>query len=105
MEKKNEIDITLQLQHEQALNEILKDTVKQNGETIKGQKHVIIGLIIAWLFSICFGFGAFVWYESQFEYVSDTYEETISTEGDSAYINNVEGSKYNDNATHTESGE
>lgn len=103
MEKKNEIDITLQLQQEQALNEILRDSVKQQGETIKGLKHVIIGLIIAWLFSICFGFGAFVWYESQFEYVSDTVE--MSTEGDNAYINNVEGSQYNDSATHTESGE
>lgn len=102
MEKKNEIDVTLQLQQEQALNEILKDSVKQQGETIRGMKHIIIGLIIAWAVSICAGFAGFVWYESQFEYVSDTTEMT--TEGDNAYINNVEGSQYNDSATHTESG-
>lgn len=104
MEKKNEIDVTLQLQQEQALNEILKDSVKQQGETIRGMKHIIIGLIIGWATTMCVGFAGFVWYESQFEYTADTTEETFTTEGDSAYINNVEGSQYNDSATHTESG-
>lgn len=106
MEKKNEIDVTLQLQQEQALNEILKDSVKQQGETIRGMKHIIIGLIIAWAVSICAGFAGFVWYESQFE-VTTGQEVEISTDGGnaSAEYNDVSGNQYNDNATHTESGE
>lgn len=104
MEKRNEIDVTLQLQEEKAMNEILKDTIKQNGETMKGLRRIILGLIAGWFVSICFGFGAFVWYESQFVTLDGEGVE-ISTEGENANAeyNDVDGNQYNDNATHTES--
>ena len=89
------------------LNNLLKDVNKKQNETIKHLKNIIIVLIMCWFLSICFCFGAFVWYESQFEYVEETavketYTEEMTTEGDNAYINNVEGSQYNDNASHNE---
>lgn len=101
MGTEKEIDITVKLEHAEAMNEVYRDTIKHMGETNRHFKHIIIALIIGYIV----GFGAFCWYESQFEYVSDSYEETYSTEGDNAYINNVEGSQYNDSASHTESGE
>lgn len=98
MEK--EINVTVELEQERALNSILKDTVKKDNETIRGMKHIIITLIIGIVFTVCFGFGAFCWYESQFEYTADTTEMT--TEGDNASINNVDGNQYNDSAKHEE---
>lgn len=100
MEKK--IDITVELQQERAMNQILRDTLKSKDDTLRHMKHIIIALIICFFGTVCVGFGGFVWYESQFEYTSDTYEETMTTDGDNAYINNVEGSQYNDNAKHSE---
>lgn len=57
MEK--EINVTVELEQERALNSILKDTVKKDGETIRGMKHIIITLIIGLVFTVCFCFGAF----------------------------------------------
>lgn len=57
MEK--EINVTVELEQERALNSILKDTVKKDNETIRGMKHIIITLIIGIVFTVCFGFGAF----------------------------------------------
>lgn len=110
MEKKNEIDVTLQLQQEQALNEILKDSVKQQGETIRGMKHIIIGLIIGWAVTLCVGYGGFLWYESQFDKQVETEETTeveLDASGDSANAeyNDVDGNQYNDSATHNEGNE
>lgn len=99
-----EIDVSVKIEQLEAMNSILSDSVSQQGETIKHMKQIIIALIAGWLLSICFGFVAFVWYESQFEYEATTYEETLTTEGESAYINNVDGSQYNDSATHNEGG-
>lgn len=103
MEK--EIDITVKLEQAQALNEIYRDSLKEKSETIRHMKHIIIALIIGFFSAMLGGFGVFAWYESQFVSLETAdYTEELSTEGDNAYINNVEGSQYNDNATHTESG-
>lgn len=93
---------------ENELNQILKDTVESQGKTIRHLKQIIIVLIISWLLSICFGFGAFVWYESQFEYEVVTEETTTDVQLDSsgenanAEYNDVEGNQYNDGSTHKE---
>lgn len=89
---------------ENELNQILKDTIESQGKTIKHLKQIIIVLIISWLLSICFGFGAFVWYESQFEYSEETTETTVYSEGDDAdaEYNDVKGDQYNDNSVHKE---
>lgn len=103
MEKEREIDISVKLEQAQAMNEMLKDCNRQQNETIKHMKHIIISLICCFFLTICIGFCGFVLYESQFEYTAtEEYTEEMTTEGDNAYINNVEGSQYNDNATHTE---
>lgn len=89
---------------ENELNQILKDTIESQGKTIKHLKQIIIVLIISWLLSTCFGFAAFVWYESQFEYSEETTETTVYSEGDDAdaEYNDVKGDQYNDNSVHKE---
>lgn len=85
------------------MNELLKDTIEAQANTIKHLKQIMVILIISWLLSICFGFGAFVWYESQFEYETGTITE-VTTDGDNANAeyNEVQGDQYNDNSTHKE---
>lgn len=46
--------------------------------------------------------GAFVWYESQFEYVCDDSGQTQEISGENSNINNVEGDQYNDSAIHND---
>lgn len=100
----NKIDVTVELEQTKAMNQILQDTLKAKDNTIRHFKHIIIALIICFFGTVCVGYGGFIWYESQFEYTSDTseYTEEMTTDGDNEYINNVEGSQYNDNAKHTE---
>lgn len=98
----NKIDVTVELEQAKAMNQILQDTLKAKDNTIRHFKHVIIALIICFFGTVCVGYGGFIWYESQFEYTADSYEETMTTDGENAYINNVEGSQYNDKATHNE---
>ncbi len=49
-----------------------------------------------------FTVGAFVWYESQFDYVWEETGQTQEVNGDNSNINNVEGDQYNDNAVHNQ---
>lgn len=98
----NEINVTVELEQERAMNGILKDTINQQGETIKHMKHIIITLICAFFITLCFGFGAFVWFESQFEYTSETQETEVYTEGDNANASYTGGDQYNDSSTHNE---
>lgn len=109
MEK--EIDITVKLEQAQAMNEIYRDSLKEKSETIRHMKHIIIALIISFFATVCAGYGAFVWYESQFATLENpdditTTEVQLDTSGDNAVAeyNDVEGDQYNDNATHSEGG-
>ena len=57
-----------------------------------------------------FSFGCFVWYESQFDYVTTETggkDVDVETSGDSsnAEYNDVSGNQYNDNAVHNQGGE
>lgn len=76
---------------------ILADVSQQYERYFKRMWIVLIASIIANLIIV----GAFLWYESQWEYETTT-TTTQTVEGDSAEINNVEGNQYKDSATHYE---
>lgn len=76
---------------------ILADVSQQYERYFKRMWIVLIASIIANLIIV----GAFLWYESQWEYETTT-TTTQTVDGDSAEINNVEGNQYKDSATHYE---
>ena len=81
------------------------DSAKEMSKSNKIKDKIIILLIVLMLLqAVCF-FAGFVWYESQYEYVT-TENVDLSTEGDnaSAEYNDVEGNQYNDSSTHNEGG-
>lgn len=86
------------------LTKLLEDTIANQQKIIHRDKHILVTLIISWLLTACFCVGAFVWYESQFEYTDETTETTVYTESDdaNAEYNDIEGDQYNDNATNAE---
>ena len=96
---------------EKALNEILMDVQKEYAHSNRTKNKIIILLIVLMFAEAVIGYSGFVWYESQFEYVTTEAQTTTSdidlnTEGDNANAeyNNVEGNQYNDSATHNEGG-
>lgn len=85
--------------------DVLKDTLKEQQHSNRVKDKIIILLIVLMFLEAVVGYSGFVWYESQFETVT---EETIEvyTEGDNANAeyNDVEGNQYNDISTHNEGG-
>ena len=82
-----------------ALVEIVKDLLI----TTKQQLHRVYVILIISILSNLVIVGAFLWYESQWEY--ETTTETVTTQtvdGENSQINNIDGDQYNDNATHNE---
>lgn len=104
----DKFDITVEMDKDATI-QMLKDSYKREVKDHKNLKHMFYAVIISYtiLIAVIVGGGLFAFYkyERQFETLSDTttYTEEMTTEGDNAYINNVEGSQYNDNVTHTES--
>ena len=87
---------------QQAMNELLKDSLKIQAETIKMLKVSLLVVSICFSLIICTMVAGFFWYESQFETV-ETTTTTLETEGENANINNVSnGNMYNDDSTHNE---
>nr|DAM73622.1 MAG TPA: hypothetical protein [Caudoviricetes sp.] len=91
-------------------SEVLIDVQKEYKRSNKLKDTIIIILIVLMFLQSAFNFGCFVWYESQFDYV--TTEESgkdvdIETSGDNANAeyNDVNGNQYNDNAVHNQGGE
>ena len=84
---------------------LINDSVKEISKSNRIKDKIIILLIVLMFLESVFFFGGFVWYESQFEYVT-TESIDLSTEGDnaSAEYNDVEGNQYNDSSTHNEGG-
>lgn len=94
-------------ENDKALIEIMIDTQKQYTKSSRTKDKIIIILIVAMFFEAVIGYTGFVWYESQFDYVTTeqtTQDVDLSTEGDnaSAEYNDVQGNQYNDSATHNE---
>lgn len=92
-----------------AANKMLSDYQKESRKQNKRLTKIIALLVILMFLEGTASFGLFVWYESQFEYaegetITTTETENLTTEGDNANINKVEGDQYNDNAVHNVSG-
>lgn len=87
---------------------ILLDTQKEYRRSNRMKDKIIVVLIVLMFLEAIIGYCGFVWYESQFDYVTTeqtTQDIDLSTEGDnaSAEYNDVQGNQYNDNATHMNS--
>lgn len=89
-------------------SEVLIDVQKEYKRSNKLKDIIIIILIVLMFLQSAFSFGCFVWYESQFDYVTtDGKNVDVETSGDNANAeyNDVSGNRYNDNAVHNQGGE
>ena len=89
-------------------SEVLIDVQKEYKRSNKLKDIIIIILIVLMFLQSAFSFGCFVWYESQFDYVTtDGKNVDVETSGDNANAeyNDVNGNRYNDNAVHNQCGE
>lgn len=87
------------------LENLLLDTQKEYRRSNRMKDKIIVVLIILMFLEAIIGYCGFIWYESQFDYVTTeqtTSDIDLSTEGDNANAeyNEVQGNQYNDNATH-----
>ena len=86
---------------------LLLDTQKEYSRSNRMKDKVIVVLIVLMFLEAVIGYCGFVWYESQFDYVTTeqtTKDVDLSTEGDNANAeyNDVNGNQYNDSVTHNE---
>ena len=86
---------------------VLLDVQKEYSKSNKFKDKIIIVLIVLMFFEAVIGYSGFLWYESQFDYVTTeqtTSDVDLSTEGDNANAeyNEVQGNQYNDSAIHNE---
>lgn len=89
-------------------SEVLIDVQKEYKRSNKLKDIIIIILIVLMFLQSAFSFGCFVWYESQFDYVTtDGKNVDVETSGDNANAeyNDVNGNQYNDNSVHNQGGE
>lgn len=89
-------------------SEVLLDVQKEYKRSNKLKDIIIIILIVLMFLQSAFSFGCFVWYESQFDYVTTNGKDVdVETSGDNANAehNDVSGNQYNDNAVHNQGGE
>lgn len=89
-------------------SEVLIDVQKEYKRSNKLKDIIIIILIVLMFLQSAFSFGCFVWYESQFDYVTTNGKDVdVETSGDNtnAEYNDVSGNQYNDNAVHNQGGE
>lgn len=86
---------------------VLLDTQKEYSRSNRMKDKIIVVLIVLMFLEAVIGYCGFIWYESQFDYVTTeqtTQDVDLSTEGENANAeyNEVQGNQYNDNATHNE---
>lgn len=87
--------------------DVFVDIQKEFARSNRFKDKIIVLLIVLMFFEAVVGYCGFVWYESQFDYVTTEMSEQdvdLSTDGDSASAeyNDVQGNQYNDSATHNE---
>jgi len=83
------------------LTQVIQNQRANNRSLIK----VIIVVSICYTLVVGSLIGAFMWRESQFDYLETySYSEEVEQEvsGENSTINNVKGNQYNDNAVHNE---
>ena len=90
---------------------VLIDTQKEYSHSNRVKDKIIILLIVLMFLEAVIGYCGFVWYESQFDYVTTeetemTKDVSTGTNGDNANAeyNDVNGNQYNDSAVHNEGG-
>lgn len=90
-------------------DKVLIDSQKEMRKSNKRKDKIIVLLIVLMFLEAIVGYSGFVWYESQFDYVTteqETQDVDLSTSGDNANAeyndNDVQGNQYNDSATHNE---
>lgn len=103
MKMEKEIDVTIQLEQANAMNAMQRDTIDSLLKANSNMKHVAIGILIAFVITIC----GFLWYESQFETLESTDEVTttevdLNTSGENANAEYINGNQYNDESSHNE---
>lgn len=88
---------------------VLIDSQKEVGKSNKRKDKIIVLLIVLMFLEAVVGYSGFIWYESQFDYVTteqttETKSVDVGTDGDNANAeyNDVNGNQYNDNATHND---
>ena len=86
---------------------VLLDTQKEYRRSNRMKDKIIVVLIVLMFLEAIVGYCGFIWYESQFDYVTTeqtTHDVDLSTEGENANAeyNDVQGNQYNDSATHNE---
>lgn len=96
-------------ENEKAIVETMIDVQKEFARSGRFKDKIIVLLVVLIFFEAVVFYCGFVWYESQFDYVTtETSEQEVdlSTEGDnaSAEYNDVDGNQYNDSSTHNEGG-
>lgn len=72
---------------------VLIDSQKEVGKSNKRKDKIIVLLIVLMFLEAIVGYSGFIWYESQFDYVTteqETQDVDLSTEGDNA------NAEYND---------
>lgn len=89
---------------------VLLDVQKEYRKSNKFKDKIITLLIVLMFLEAVIGYSGFVWYESQFDYVTtETIDSSsdvdINADGESANASYVEGGQYNDNAVHSEGGD
>lgn len=91
---------------------VLIDSQKEVNKSNRRKDKIIALLIVLMFLEAVVGYCGFVWYESQFDYVTTTQETQtksvdVGTDGDNANAeyNDVGGSQYNDNAIHNQGGD
>lgn len=91
------------------LKQLYMDTQREYTKSNKIKDKIIILLIVLMFLEAVIGYSGFVWYESQFDYITteeSTTEVDLDTQGDNANAeyNDVKGNQYNDSAVHNEGG-
>ncbi len=87
------------------IGRLIQDAADREHERAKGTIKILAGLLALSLLINMVVVGAFLWYESQWEYESTTTTTTTQTvDGSDAEINNIEGDMYKDNSSNQKNG-
>lgn len=82
------------------IGRLIQDAADREHERANGIIKILAGLLALSLLINMAIVGAFLWYESQWEYETTTTTTTTQTvDGSDAEINNIEGDMYKDNSS------
>lgn len=98
--------------NEKQIITLMSDIQKEFLESNRMKDKIIRLLIFLMFLEAVIGYSGFVWYESQFDYAVEETTTTdnsrdidITSEGDNAEANYINGDQYNDDSTHNDGAE